>query len=201
MTKYATLAIALATVLALSTAVSAGVPQPGDIGIFFDDAGTQTSRAGVGAFSFFDVFVVAFDVPGGLLGYEFALQVPAGTIVSGGRQFFPAGALDVGTGDDNWLVGTGGTCLSSNGHQVLVKYTSMLFLAQPNPDQTLCMGPATPTSFPPGAPGYLTCLTAGDLRRFGSAYRGCAVINPAVITPPVPDAVSSFGALKAQYKQ
>jgi hypothetical protein len=196
MSTRRTCLLAFVAILCLVAPAAAQHPA-GSIGVFFDAAGTMTSTSVPAPFILFNVYVIGFRVPGGMLGYEFSVGMPAGTIVSGGRQFFPAGALDVGTGDDNWLVGTGGTCLEESvAAQIMVQYNGALFLAQPGANVQICLGAATPSSFG-GIPGYLTCLTAGDLRPFKLAYTGCAAVNG---VGPVPDAATSWGTLKAGYR-
>jgi hypothetical protein len=119
--------------------------------------------------------------------------------VSGGRSI-PPGCSDFGAGDDNWIVGTGGACLGEGtASSWLVKYAGLLFLSAVGNDLTLCMGGASPSSFPNGAPGYLVCQAPGLLRNYGSAYEGCAIINRSTLPEPVADDASSFGALKAAY--
>jgi len=174
---------------------------PGDLGIFFTatpTTGADAVRDGVAAFAPFNVYVVTFDVPAGMEAYEFAIQMPAGAVVSAGRVL-PAGATDFGPGDDNFIVGTGGLCHGQTGPFALVTYNGVLFLAAVANDVTLCLVGSSPTSFPNGAPGYLACDSPGDLRNFGSAYAGCAIINHLTLPIPVPNEATSFGALKAAY--
>jgi hypothetical protein len=117
----------------------------------------------------FDFYVVALDPPGGMLGYECSVHVPQELIVAGGRTFFPNGGLDVGSGDDNWIVGTGGVCLEG-AIVPLIRYAACLFIGPVPAGAQIALGPSTPSSFSepglPGRPGYLSCLAAGDLRPF-----------------------------------
>ena len=152
------------------------LPNPGDLGVFFDATGTQPVRNGVVAFAPFNFYVIAFDVPGGLAEYELSVQLPAGLIIAGGRQL-PPGATDSGAGDDNWIVATAGACLDAAGAFALVSYPTALFLSAPGVDVTLCLAGASPSRFPGNAPGYLACAPVGGLHPFGAAYVGCAIIN------------------------
>lgn len=166
--------------LAVAGAGRAAVPQPGDVGVFFDAAGTLTRRQGVVPYVPFDLHVVSFDVPGGMEEYEFGVQLPAGVIVSGGRQL-PVGAVDTAAGDDNFLVTTGGACLGQSGAFVLVRYAGALFLSAVGLDIPVCLAGATPSRFAGGVPGYAACAPSGGLHPFGAAYAGCALINPGTI--------------------
>jgi hypothetical protein len=201
MNKPSALVILTTAMLLVGTAAVAGAPQPGDLGVFFDAAGTTTSIEGVVAFASVNFYVIAFEVPGGLREYEFSVDLPPGVIVLAGRILPGPGCVDVDTGDDNYII-VCDDCLTAPA-QSLVTYQQAVFLAAPPPDSQICLGPATPSSGPamgwPPAPIYDTCRFAGDLHLFGSAYRGCAVINPAVLTPPIPDALAGWGALKATY--
>lgn len=198
MKKLLTLAIAAISVLAIAApAFAVGTPQPGDLGVFFDAAGTSTGRPGVVPYSPFNLYVIAFDTPGGMEAYEFTIQLPAGAIVSGGRVL-PAGASDFGAGDDNWIVGTGGICQGQTGPFALVTYNGVLFLGAVNSNTPVCLVGGTPSSFPNGAPGYLVCNSPGNLQNFGFAYTGCSLINP-LTEGPIADDTASWGSLKANF--
>jgi hypothetical protein len=195
--------VATATIVVSSGPAFGEQPDPGDIGIFFTSNPTSGADAvldNVGYLQPFDIYVVSFDVPKGMEAYEFGLTVVPNAIPTGGTVL-PVGATDFGSGDYNWIVGTGGVCRGQVGPFVLVKYAAVVFLASPGDDVALCLLGATPSSFANGRPGYLACNSPGELHNFGAAYRGCALINP---TPyggevPVPDAKQSFGTLKAGY--
>lgn len=192
----------MATAILLATAGAAyGQAQPGDLGVFF--TATPTTGADIVEHDVVvfapvaDIFVVSFDVPGGMEAYEFSLQLPVGLLVTGGR-ILPAGATDYGAGDDNWIVGLGGACVGASGTFVLVRYAEPLFLAPPGNDLPICLGPAFPNNLV-HSPDYLVCDAPGDIRIFGAAYPGCAVINPTNLPEPLPALDRSFGALKAAY--
>ena len=119
------LAKALTLVLCITCFASMALaqPEPGDLGVFADAAGTQTTGVAT-PFVQTDFYVIAFDAPGGYKGYEFEISVPP-TITVLGRVLNPPTALNVGAGD-NFIVGTGG-CISSAGPTVLVTYTGLWF--------------------------------------------------------------------------
>jgi len=182
------------------TGTTASAQDPGDIGIFFDSGGTLTSGPVI-AFVPFNVYVVAFDLSGGVLGYEGSIQrdpnlILLTTIFSG-----PA-PINVGT-PENWIVGTGG-CMAASGPTVLVQFQYFLAVPTAPADMLFCLGPSTPSSFAPAAPGYLDC--PGNLIPFtlaangGGIYPdGCAVGNPTQL-PPVATEAESWGGLKALYR-
>ena len=201
MKKFLTLAVAALAVLGLAApAFAVGTPQPGDLGVFFDAAGTAMARVGVAPFVPFNMYVVSFEVPGGMEAYEFSVTVPAGAIFTGSpSRLLPAGATDFGVGDDNFIVGTGGVCQVTAGAFALVVYQGMMFLAAPAGNSQVCMAGATPSSFPNGLPGYLVCNSPGNLRNFGAAYTGCAVINPTSGEGPIPTDAQTWGSVKASF--
>lgn len=174
----------------------------GTLGIFFAEAPSSVYDKlifGVVAFLPFDMWVLTYNVIGGMEAYEFSLQLPAGSLVSGGR-ILPEGATDFGTGADNFIVGTGGICRGATGWFTAVKYAGVLFLSAVGNDIPICLAGAQPSSFPNSRPGYLVCSSPGDLRNFGAAYIGCAVINcQDIYACVVPTDEKSFGALKAGY--
>ena len=202
MRKTSALAVILAVALASGTAAAQAV-DPGGIGEFFTAtplSAEDAIRNGVVAFVPFDIFTLVYAAPGGMEAYEFSVQMPPGALVTAGR-LLPAGATDFGVGDDNWIVGTGGICQGATGWFTLVKYGGTLFLAAPGNDVPFCLAGATPSSFANGWPGYLVCQAPGVLRNFGLAYAGCAFINCTAYfrCHPLPNAESTFGALKASY--
>lgn len=152
-------------------------PGPALAGVFFDPAGQQFGRPGIAPFSPFDFYVVAHGIAGGLQGYKFSVQPPAGIIISGGRRL-PAGAIDAGVGDDNWIVDTAGQCLPTPDPTILVTYIAALFLTAVQFNTPICMGGAQPSRLADGSAGYVDCTPAAALRALGPAYPGCAVVNP-----------------------
>lgn len=172
---------------------------PGDIGVFFDAGGTQTTGAVVLGVEF-DLYIVAFDIPIGILSYEGSLQRDP-TIMLMDHQLFPASSFNVGT-PENWIVGTG-ACFPIFGPTVLQTLTFVSF-APDMADQLFSIGPATPSSFLPAAPGYMDC--GNNFLPFGFAQSGngiypdgCAVGNPTQM-PPVATEQHQWGDVKALFR-
>ena len=107
MKKLVTAAAAIALVVSAGAA-QAQQPEPGDLAMFADAEGTMTTldvTPGVA----FDVFAVAFDVPGGLKAYELGISgvEDLGLFQLGFELFGPA-PLNIGSAQDrNFIVGTG----------------------------------------------------------------------------------------------
>lgn len=187
------------TVLALF-AVPALAQDPGDAGIFFDPAGTQTSAAWPAFTTTNQFFAIAFDLVGDLFGYEFGLQIDPNLIVFASVPSGPA-PINVGTAPLNWIVGTGG-CVPGAGPVRMVTITAGFFVPTLT-DALICMGPSSPSSFAPAAPGWLKC--SGDLQAFGVATNGggnypdgCAVLYPSADAPVATDS-ATWTSVKAAY--
>jgi hypothetical protein len=200
MRKLATLAIALFAIVALAAPVLAQ-PSNGDLGIYFDSAGTLSTGTAA-HFVPFNFYVSGFNL-GPISGWESRVSIsnPAFLVLSAALN--PMNALNVGS-QGNFIVGLG-QCVDSPGVHTLVTYQLGFFVAPPTPVPTnvlLCTGGATPSSFG-GVPGYSSC--AGQLNAFGVAQNGgsgypdgCGVIN-ATQEPPVANENVSFGAVKAGF--
>ena len=107
----------------------------------------------------FDLYVLSVGAPG-LLAYEFGFNYPPCVLVL--QRLLPPGAANFASGNENYIVGTGGTCLSDPVQWLL--HVSALVL-------DTCVGiaqvgPAAPSSFTPPAPGYLGCASDGDLHPY-----------------------------------
>ncbi len=190
----------LVTLFSITMAAGAVFGQdPGDIGVFFDAGGTQTTGAVVLGVEF-DLYIVAFDIPIGIVGHEGSLQKdPAILLVD--HQLFPPSSFNVGT-PENWLVGTG-ACFPIFGPTMLQRLTYISF-APVMGDQLFIIGPSTPSSFSPAAPGYMDC--GNNLLPFGLAQSGnefypdgCAVGNPTEL-PPVSTERQGWGQVKALFR-
>ncbi len=171
---------------------------PGDVGLFFDVGGTETTGP-VETSIPFHLYLVAFDVPGGISGYEGSLAMPPGVTLLG-STFFPVGsAINVGT-PDNWAVGTG-ECLPAVGPTLLIDFF-LLDLA-PVEDLIFTINAAIPSSFDPPFIGYVDCNFA--LHPFGLAVDGgaypdnSAVGNPSFV-PPVATEKENWGGVKALFR-
>ncbi len=138
----------------------------GSIGVYFDPAYRQQSSAVAVPFAPFNFYVVAkgLQQPGvldGIGAYECAVQPPAGSLVA--THTLPGSYIDLGAGDDNWIVGTGGcrSFVDNGGDTYLLVTYSCLFLAAPGQNLPVRVTPAAPTSFTPAGPGFLV-VNSGD---------------------------------------
>jgi hypothetical protein len=193
------LAIALSILLVLP-AFSFAQPSPGDAGVFFDVEGTQTRRD-VQPYQHFDIWVVLFDAPAGIRGYEFYFENPP-EVVWIWSEGNAAGNISIMPTPFNYIIGTY-ECLAGTPSQWLVHADAMVFDVGLT-DLTLCLAPARPSSFIDPAPGYLDC--SDGLHRFGVAENGggvypdgCAVINPTQAEFPVAAPLTSWGSLKSRF--
>jgi hypothetical protein len=172
---------AIVNPVAFSPSVCPPAPgPPPTLGVYFNPAGTQRITNASLAVPF-EFYVVAHNANGGILGYEFTVDLPMEMSVID-RTYYPPAGVNVGS-LDNWIVGTG-ECLPGSGPVVLVRYTVQLNTV--NQDIVVGLLPAVPTSFPPGSPGYVTCLLSGDLHPFQcweTGVGGEAIVNPFTLTP------------------
>lgn len=188
-------------------AQSSGFPEPGDAGIFADPEGT-VSTLRVEPFVAFDVYVVAFDLEGGLDAYEFSIMGYEPLYAVGGWQAGYTGCCGPMFPDFVALVPT---CLDESGPVVLARVTFMAIDEVPV-DQALCLRQTSPTSFPlepgnadgPGLPGYLRCDSVlqpfGVAQNGGGVYpNGCLILNPTIEDAVVPNDAVNFGEVKARY--
>jgi hypothetical protein len=199
MKKLVTAAAAIALVVSAGSAHAQA--EPGDLGLFADAEGTQTTVSPTPGLPF-DVYAVAFDVPGGLKAYELGISGVSelGLFQLGFSLFGPA-PLNIGDAQiQNFIVGTGG-CVDQPGPQALVTL-NLLATVAPADDSALCITGSDPSSFD-GPPGYSDCNNVispfGVATNGGADYAdGCLIIN-ATGTPPVDNDTSSFGEIKARF--
>ncbi|HKK72123.1 MAG TPA: hypothetical protein VKA86_12960 [Candidatus Krumholzibacteria bacterium] len=203
MKKLVTAAAAIALVVSAGAA-QAQQPEPGDLAMFADAEGTMTTldvTPGVA----FDVFAVAFDVPGGLKAYELGISgVEALGLFQLGFELFGPVPLNIGSAQDrNFIVGTG-ACIPETGAAVLVQLNLLGTTAIPA-DSPLCVTGSTPSSFDDfgSPPGFSDCNN--QISPFGVATNGgdiypdgCLILN-ATGTGPVDTESSSFGEVKARF--
>jgi hypothetical protein len=202
MKKLVTAAAAIA--LVVSAGAAHAQPEPGDLGMFADAEGTQTTLSPTAGVSF-DVYAVAFDVPGGLKAYELGISgVPEAGLFQLGFSLFGPAPLNIGDGQQrNFIVGTG-ACISDTGTAALVTLT-LLATTPVADDSALCITGSTPSSFEDlGSPaGYSDCDNQigpfGVATNGGAAYPdGCLILN-ATSDAPVDNETSSFGEVKARF--
>lgn len=193
---------AIVAALAFMVSTAAAQAEPGDAGIFGDPAGTLTT-ANPAPFAPAFLYVVAFDVPGGVFAYEAGTQdlVAAGATILG-ATFAGPGPLNVGdNAAGNFIVGAGG-CVDAQGPITLVSVNFLLF-APPAADTAICLRGTTPSSFDGGLPGYSDC----DARifPFGVATNGQGIypdgclILAATQDAPVSTENATFGDVKARF--
>jgi len=201
MKKLAICALASLAIFALASSAFAQ-PEAGDVGIFFNAAGTQTSTALAG-FAVSNFYVVGFGL-GDLSGFEVSVGFGVAGFSVLGRTLPTATALNVCSGDC-FIVGLGTCAATGSDPYSLVVYQYGWFGGAVAPNEvTLCIGGTSPSSFN-GAPGYSSCLDI--LKPFGLAEHGndcrpngCAVVNPTGPCPvPVGAEELSFGAVKANF--
>jgi hypothetical protein len=155
-------------------------PDPGDIGIYMDQLGAEPTGV-VKHFIPFDVYVLGFDLPGGVQGYEYSVHIPAFFTV---LESVLLDGINVGA-DLNVIHGLAG-CLDGTGVVQLQRLQMGVFVPgadQPSlADLSVCIGASTPSSLS-ALPSWLDC--AGSLNAFGAAQNGggrypngCLILNP-----------------------
>lgn len=194
MKKLATFAVVALACFSLATAAVA--QDPGDIGVFFDLAGTQTSATPTPSVPF-PAYVIAFGA-GPISGWEGSVAVSnAATLFILDNILNPPTSLNVSGGTD-YIVGLG-ACVEDAAN-ALVTYN---LLALAPAENLLCMGAASSSSFNPPAPGYASCdnqLASAGFAANGQGFYpdGCAVLFP-VNPEPVSTETTSWGAVKADF--
>lgn len=176
--------------------------EPGDVGVFFDLAGTQTS-ATPPAFVTTNLFYVATFGLTEISGYEFAINVsdPSILILGGVELTNPGGSINVGTAPLEWTVGIGFCAGNANAlNLVQVQYG---FFVPIIADVLICLGPSDPASLNPPVPAYLNC--SGNILPFGVAQNGqgaypdgCGVLYPTNDSPIATDE-ASWGSVKSKF--
>jgi hypothetical protein len=137
-----------------SVVVSVRIPGAGALYFSWSDSEYPGTSPGLQVGIPFDVHVLAIDPADGLAGFELGLGIPPCVIALASVLPSPGG-INLGTGPYNWIVGTG-ECLQD----VIVPLLRITFIVLSEHcflDAELSFGPATPSSFIPPAPGYLTC--------------------------------------------
>ncbi len=175
---------------------------PGDVGLFFDVGGTETTGP-VETSIPFHLYLVAFDVPGGISAYEGSLAIPPNIDLLGAVFYPTATSINVGT-NENWAVGTG-ECLPAVGPTLLVDF--LLWdpdsNSDPGDDLIFTIGPSSPSSFDPPVIGYVTCnlepLTFG-VAVDGGGYPDNSAVGNATFLPPVATEKENWGGVKALFR-
>ncbi len=183
-------------ILAMSSLAFAQA-EPGDVGVFADTAGTQSTL--VVTPGFFTFYVVGFELTPGLKAIEWGLTDNIGFLVQSATF---VGPLPTNFGTNTDVAAATGACVDGAGVVVLATYAAATF-AMPADDSTICIGPFSNSSFSPPTPGYSDCTDT--LRPFGVAQNGngahpdgCLVVN-ATDSGPVATESTSFGGVKARF--
>ncbi len=187
--------------LLLASSVAVAQPAPGDLGVFADPEGTLTTDT-VEPFVVGHFYIVTFDLPGGMLGYEFSYNgvrenggvILNSTIIGDQNQFCEFESDD--------RICTTGYCIEDQGPLVIYE-ASYLFLEPVPADTAICPAGTSSSSFESGGPDWLDC--ARTVREFGVATDGgehypdgCLILNPTHSAPVTVDVVS-YGTLKSQF--
>ncbi len=200
MRRLTTLSSAVAIVLG-SLAVHGTARCEGTIGVYFDTAGTVTLASPPLLTTDNEFYVVVNGVPEGeLKGFEFDLLIDPNILVFGVPRIVVGPPLPVFSGPYEFIVGLQ-RCSPAAGPTVLVEFTYGIFSTESISDLELCLFEASPSSFSPPVPGYLTC--DGALEPFftvPSACPGlaesCAVVYP---TCAVATSSDSWGSVKGRF--
>ena len=194
--------LAFATVVALAVPVQA--QDAGEIGLFADTAGTDSTIDLEFGQGFQQVYVVALGVPDGVSAYEFSVSGLGAANVAQVSSELAGPAPSTFGGDpsgSNFIVGAGGCIADDAGATVLVTLTLVAFAEVPS-DAAVCIGPASPSSFDSAGPGYVDCSDQAFVlspapNDAGNYPDGCLILNPS--QDPVDGASSSFGQVKARF--
>ena len=193
MKKLMTLALCLVAATAMAQ------PEPGDVGVFADPAGTQSTITVTPGVPFI-VYVIGFELDGFVKGFEVQVDIPVGAFVLGTALNPPSG-LNFGDVPGEFIVGTGG-CFDGIPQYELVNLT--MFWGAPVADTAICVGPTNPSSQGfNGGPGWLQCdntqVPFGLAQNGEGRYpNGCLIVNPTMDGPVATESVS-FGEVKGRF--
>ncbi len=165
----------------------------GEIGIFFDTAGTQSGVLGVPVNTFFNFYVVALSAPDGIAGYAFKVNVdPRILLVS--HTLAGGIGLGIGGGIEDVVEGMGGNCLPALGPNVLADFQALLLSTDLR--IPICLEASPSTCLPNAtAPAYVICDRC-EWRYFDQAYDGCAIVNG---DGPVSVQAETWGTIKSLF--
>jgi hypothetical protein len=131
---------------------------PGQIGLFGDPA-AEERFATYRHLEPFDVYVVIQEPAQGIRAWEASIEIPPEFILMGIELDHP-NSVNVGQtigNTVNMIVGLGGGCSFSPEPYPLATLT-LMSIERISWPVDICMGAATPSSFDPPIPGYVTCL-------------------------------------------
>jgi len=176
---------------ALSSSPSAATPLPGQVGLYGDPQG-NSRIALFPAFQPFEVYLLMFDPPEGIKGWEAHIELPADFVLHS-IEFDHPNTLNLGplTGDQlNCIVGMASGCNYSPTEPIRLATIRMVYLgSEPHPFADLCLQAATPSSLNPPVPLLASCtsqLMPFDLVDDVSWLDpGCVRLEYGDICPPV----------------
>jgi len=144
------------------------------LGAFFDTGATQTTLS-VSPFEPFNIYFIAQNVPIGIAGYEFLVNVPPEIqLLSATAYPDEFNTLDIDSSLEGFIVGIGGACLTGSGPIILAEVSC--WATQQVAGLEIWVGPSVPSSFGGTAPGYAECGTL-VLHPFADAYPGPAIVD------------------------
>ncbi len=162
-------------VLALpSIGAQAQILQPGEIGIFGDAEGTSDDLLYV-PFQPFEVYILAFDLPGGIIAWECSVDLPDEVSVVA-VEFDDPNSVNVaqpipGSNNLNLIVGMGSGCNAYGGLVQLAKITLITYQLLED-IELACLGPAQPSSLVSPGPAYATCTNDVLPLQLAAGYLG-----------------------------
>jgi len=172
-----------------------GQPDPGDVGVFSDPAGTQTWAAYPPVTPYY-IYLVAFDMLPDVWGFEASIPNPDPATILILSEIIPAGWPDLDPNQLSWLVPP---VFPYPGAGPFVLAEIFLLDVGFHQDLLFCVAPAVLT----GGFGYYDAsltLQPFGLAEFGAPDypNGCWVGNPTA-PPPIDSEQTSWGALKTLY--
>lgn len=199
----------LATVLAIAALMAmtlSATATPTGIGIYDAENPGNANRCHTAAgFQIFPMYIIGFNL-GPFTGWEAGVSFSDPTWQVLSTTLHPAAAINVGSAPTNFIVGLS---LIANGtpRYTLATYSMGYFLGPTAPELQMCLGPSTPSSFNPPAPGYSTAddvlLPLTMLETATTNYaEGCAIVNPVFPDECVfglSASELSFGEVKARF--
>ena len=153
------LIFAILTLVLFSVPAQAQLLQPGQIGIYANAEGTLTETVYIPNQPF-DLYILAYDLPGGIIAWECSVQLPDSVFLVN-VEYDDAASINVGqpipgTNDLNFIVGRGSGCNAFGGLVQLAKVTlitSESFVG----NELACLAASQPASLAPPVPAYATC--------------------------------------------
>ncbi len=172
------------------------------VGVYFDTEAVSVFESPPMFTTTNEFYIVANDlVNDELKGMEIGILIDPTILTFGSPPIIPPGGwLSSSDNPSEIVVGLWMGCSPAGNPAPLVQYTYGIF-SQGVSDLTICLRGVTPSSFPSGLPGYLTCDS--ELEPFTLAPppsddypSACAVVYPTIT---VPTSVESWGSVKGRF--